>query len=57
MRCGECCFYDRINGWCHRFPNIVKSQPDDWCGEYIRGPNRQDVAKFVDNKNRITDKV
>lgn len=55
--CGNCCFWDKAaaadsKGSCHRFPQSIEKAGTDWCGEFVKGPNRQDVSKYMDKKPR-----
>jgi hypothetical protein len=53
ISCKSCCFFHYPSYVCQRFPEKVeKDDPEDWCGEYVRGPNRQEASKAQDEKNK-----
>lgn len=58
ISCETCTFWDRAYNStderglkpCHRYPNFILTPSHYWCGEYSKGPNRQDVSVYMDKK-------
>ena len=38
VKCENCCYFspttDEVIGWCGRYPSIIETKVDAWCGEF-----------------------
>ncbi len=57
--CENCTFWiryaDRSWGVCHRYPEFVEQNEEEWCGEYVaRQPGPTETASFVADVKHTT---
>ena len=53
--CLECLFFNHPdgtspNGYCHRFPELIKKNRTDWCGEFVHKDYELNWLRLQNNK-------